>query len=220
MTLTHYIDPDAYHPDAVARAVAGDLAELDPNLLIIRLGVALRDQDRMSAKAVLDRLEQEQMGGYMLYQVTTGRMIFAHLCNEKSAFDHALAAWLTGRQLYPGNWTTKILDEPELASWLADKDLAALVTPIVWPKPEPLTAEDRAYVKNFDLVRLAAINENLQWLREMGLTDTVEDLAQSYTLASINRHLREANLSRHDDYPDIILAFDEDGRFVGSFLAH
>jgi hypothetical protein len=219
MSLNDYIDPDAYHPEAVAEAAKGEIASLQPRLLIVRLGMALRDDNLIEADAAVARLEGHGLVGYALFQFSTARMILAYRRADQSAFYTALALWLGCRRQYPGNWINSVLQEPEFATWLAGVDPQELEPPPP-AVPKELTEEDRAYVRDFETVRRAAINENLQWLREMGLTETVDELAQTYTLSFVNRDLREVTICRQDDTPCIILAFDGEDNYLGSFLAH
>jgi hypothetical protein len=218
MGLNQYINPDAYHPEVVAKAAAGEIAALRPDFLILRLGITLRDGNLDDADVAVARLESQGLVGYELFQLTTARMVLAFRRADQAAFQQALIAWLHGRRLYPGNWINSVLQESEFAAWLENVDPADLATPSVVHKP--LTDEDRAYVRNLDAARLAAIHENLQWLREMGLTETVGELAKSYSLSAVNRDLQEATISSaHTDHPCIILVFDGDD-YVGSFIAH
>jgi hypothetical protein len=219
MSVEHYINPDHYHPDAVAAATAGEVSALPMQGLVLRLGIALRDGNLADADAVFEHPSKPYVVGHELFQLTTGRMFLAHKRNDRDAFFAALAEWLGGRRQYPGNWNNAVLQEQEFAPWLAAVDPQKLAPPPP-TAPRQLTEEDRAYVRNFEAVRRAAIQENLQWLREMGLTESVDELAGSYALTFVNRELREATVCRKDDAPCIIMAFDGDGTFVGSFLAH
>jgi hypothetical protein len=80
--------------------------------------------------------------------------------------------------------------------------------------------EDLLFVQDVEAVPLMAVLENLEWLRQMQIKDEPEDMAETYRLVRLNRHLREAGFTSDKDFPDFTAAPDEDGNFVGSFLDH
>jgi hypothetical protein len=83
-----------------------------------------------------------------------------------------------------------------------------------------LSHEDRKFVKDQEQVCLKAVFENVEWLREMNITETPEEIARTYRLVYLNRHLREASFESDQDFPSFTVALDEGGNFLGSFLDH
>ncbi len=217
-SLDRFIDPANYHPDAVANAGKGAVAEIDPNLLIIRLGTELHRGNRAGAEEAIMRLEGDDRGGHDLFQMMTGKLILALWTKDDAVIMAALKAWLDARRPLPHNWFHELLDAPELARHVAKLDPAELALP--GTKLYRVTEADRAIVKDLEAARVQAVTENLQWLREMGITGTVKAMAKTYRITHANQHLREITLSGKDDWPDLIVAADENGAVLGSFIAH
>jgi hypothetical protein len=217
-SLHHYFDPANYHPDAVANAAQGSLADLDISLLLIRLGIALYKEDHGTAHAVLSRLETENLEGYPLWQKTTASLILALQSHDEHAILMALDAWLVGRKRYPGNWVSQVLDAPELKPWLGKIDPSQLIPPTI--KRKGVTRKERAFVKDIDNVRQSAVRDNLTWLRTLGATQSEAALAKRYRLASVNLTLKECGLDAGDILPGITVSLDDQGQYVGSFIGH
>lgn len=218
-SLDRFIDSANYHPDAVVDAADGAVANLPPSLLIIRLGLALHRGDRGEAEAVIHRLEGDNRGGYELFQLMTGKLILALWAQDKGVILAALEAWLDARRPTPGSWRHDMLEAPELVPYLAQIDPAKLVLPET--KPARVSQADRALVKDIDLARIQAVTENLHWLRELGLTGSIKAIAKAYRIVYANHHLREVTLDANkEDWPDLIVALDENGVVIGNFIAH
>jgi hypothetical protein len=83
-----------------------------------------------------------------------------------------------------------------------------------------MSDDDFSFVKNVDGIPLKAVLENLEWLRQMQINDAPEDMAKTYRLVRLNRHLREAGFTSNKNFPDFTAALDEGGNFIGSFLDH
>jgi hypothetical protein len=218
-TLDRFIDPENYHPDAVADAGKGSVSELLPGLLIIRLGIALRCADRGEAEEAIRRLEGDNRQAYELFQLMTGKLILALWAQDKAVIHAALEAWLDACRPATGSWRHNLLEAPELVPYLAQIDPAKLFLPET--KRRPVTKADRALVNDINAARSQAVTENLSWLRDLGVTGTVEAIAKAYHIAHANHDLREVTLgSNKDDWPDLIVALDGNGAVIGSFIAH
>jgi hypothetical protein len=215
--IDRFLNPDAYHSDAVASASSGDIVTLSPDFLIIRLCVELRKNNISAIQVILQRMRKLKYVGYQLFQVTTARMIIAFRQHNKAAFMLALEAWLDGRHATPQNWDNKVLEQAEFQDWLLEVDPAKLEEPKL--VVAQLTKEDRAFVKNQDEIALKSVLENMEWLVPPDSNMKPEKIARSYKLASFNQHLREARFSSTEDFPDLILALDEAGNFLGSFIS-
>jgi hypothetical protein len=216
--VDRYLNPDAYHPDALATAIAGRIDELSPLMLSIRVCYEMTHGTSAAAEVAVQRLRSHRPGGYALFQLTTAALILARRGGDRGIFISALDDWLAGRAQHPENWANDVLDAGEFAEWLADVDPERLVPPV--PAATVLTDEDRTWVKAFATARLQAVIENLEWLRDMQIDGTPGDIASQYELTAVDRHLCEATMSGADGLPDITLAFQPDGTFSGSFLSH
>jgi hypothetical protein len=75
-------------------------------------------------------------------------------------------------------------------------------------------------VQDFDAARLLAVTENLEWIREMQINGTVDEIVAQYQLTYVSREICEATMSGSDDLPDITLTLEPDGSYRGSFLSH
>ena len=217
-SLDDFLNPAHYHANAVAAAATADLNALDPQLLIIRLAIELRRGHTAEAAKALKALAATAPASHNLFQMTSGAMILAYQTNDKAAFDQALEAWLAARQQFPANWLNTLLDVPEFAAWLAGIDPSRLAPPVI--TPPPLTDEDRAFVTDLEGATVAAVAENLEWLREMGFDASVAAIAKDYRLGDVNIELREATLFGDGDLPSLIIVLHEDGSFDRSFIAH
>jgi hypothetical protein len=216
--IDQFFNPDFYHPDAVSNAAHGDLAEMNTSLLILRLCLELRKETSVDAERVVKCLVTRQPQGYGYFQFTTAQMMIAARNNNKSEFMLALDAWLKGRAETPTNWDDIVLQEPAFRIWLAEVDPDKLKP--VKVETGKMSEEDLSFVKNADAIPLKAVLENLEWLRQMNINDAPEDMAKSYRLVHVTRHLREAGFSSDKDFPDFTAALDEGGNFIGSFLDH
>jgi hypothetical protein len=218
-TLNRYIDPANYHPDAVLNAAKSNVADVDPGLLIIRLGIELHSGNRAGANAAIKRLEADGRQGHELFQLMTAKLILALWTNDETGIMEALNAWLDARLLAPENWHNDVLNAPELAPYHAKIDPIKLAPQAALRYA--VTAADHALVSDLDAARVQAVTENLIWLREMGMAGTVKSIAATYQITHANHHLREVTLgSNKDDWPDLIVALDENGTATGSFIAH
>ncbi len=217
-SLNRFIDPANYHPDAVADAGKGTVTDLPPGLLIIRLGLALERNDRKDAEQAICRLQDDNTKGYELFQLMTGKLILALWTQDKPTIIAALEQWLDARRPAPGNWCHDALAAPELAPYLTQIDPEKLILPVT--KPTRISKADRALVKDLDTARIQAVTENLHYLRDLSVTGTVKAIAKAYHITFAIHELRELTLSGKEDWPDLIIALDEDGAFLGSFIAH
>jgi hypothetical protein len=217
LTMLYTVDPADYHPDAVLAAGQGPIEALEPGLLPLRLGLELTKDDRAAAKEVVARLATQNLEGYPLCQCLTGALILALRDGDGDAVQTTFDAWLTGRQLCPGNWHNRILDAPEMMPWIAQVDPARLELPP--PTMRPITPAERAFVQDIDTIIQSAVRENFEWIREWGVTLSEADIIRCYQLESVNLPLCECDIGG-DDVPEITVSLDGAGCFQGSFLSH
>ncbi len=217
-SLDHFIDPANYHPDAVADAGRGEVVDVAPGLLLIRLGIELHKGNSAGAHAAVARLGADHRQGYELFQLLTAEIILALWSKDEAAIQSALDAWLDARKRYPGNWLDGLLEARELAPYVAKLDPAKLALPDI--KPPAITPADRAMIKDLDAARVQAVTENLTYLRDLGVTGSVTAIAKAYHISFANRHLREITVSAKADWPDLVIALDEKGVCIGSFISH
>ena len=217
-SLDRFIDPANYHPDAVADAGRGEMADIPSSLLLIRLGIELHREDHAAANAAVERLEADNRGGYELFQLLTAKIVLALWSADETAILLALKSWLDARKRYPGNWSDDVLEAPELAPYVAKVNPAKLVPPKI--KPRAITRADRALVKDLNAARKQAVTENLVYLRDLGVSDSITAIARAYDISFANHHLREVTLSASADWPDLVIAIDAEGAMLGSFIAH
>jgi hypothetical protein len=168
--LSQVLNPDAYL-DALETKVHV-LEELPRWLRIARLTVALREDDLALADELLVLLRRQSLVGYEAFQLATASMWVAARRNNAAGFDKALNTWLYGRRAHPSNWRSEVLDAPEFAPFLANVDPERLVPPPP-PKPKAITKVEREFVADLVESRLCAVEDNLHWLREMGITNLV-----------------------------------------------
>jgi hypothetical protein len=208
--LEHFFDPAAYHADALTTAAAAEIATLSVDLALVRLCLAFRDGARADAGAVLRHLEASDPLGRALFLVRTARIHHAA---------PALDRWLDDWQRFPANWSADVLEASgvkPLAAGLSPERLRAPVATM-----PALTKADCAFVKGLKSAIRAAVMENLEWLRTWEPTASPAAIAARYHLAAVNRDLNEATLSvAVGELPDLILACDENGKMLGSFIAH
>ncbi len=217
-TLDRFIDPANYHPEAVAAADAGDVADVAPEFLIIRLGLELRRANRCGAEQAIARLVQDNRLGHEQFQMMTAQLILALWTREDAVIFRAFDDWLGARKTSKSGWMHEVLEAPELAPFVAKLEPAKLVVP---PRRRaPISKADRALVRDFKAAREQAVTENLQWLRELGVTGTVKSIAKAYRITFANHYLREITLTSKRDLPDLIISLDEKGAMLGSFIAH
>jgi hypothetical protein len=227
--LLRYFNPDFLDADLKAEASAADLSNFDARLLSVRLQLVLRRRDFEAAQSMLRRLEAMRLGVDRAFDVATARLVLAKLQNDKPAFMLALDAWLAGRAQNPNPdiWNHIVLEQPEIADWLAEVDPARLAP--LPRRPVEISAEDRAFMKDLDIdaACLAAVTENREWLnREVLIFGSPEVLAKQYRLFAVHR--RSDNGSDSEamvvadgaDLPSFILVLDGGGQFKGSFIAH
>jgi hypothetical protein len=217
-SLHTYFDPTNYHPDAVAAAEQGAVESLDRPLILIRLGIELYRDDRAAVYAILSRLDEDVLEGYALWQKLTAALILALQSLHAPSIIGALDVWFEGRARFPGNWRNEVLDAPEVFPWLSDIDPAKLIPPT--PKRRRIKQKERAFVKDVKSVCEKAVADNLIFLRELGATQSESALVKRYKLVSVNLNLRECNFGAGDVLPEIIVAFDAEGQYLGSFLSH
>jgi hypothetical protein len=216
--IERYLNADAYHPDAVATARTGSLADLSPQMLIVRLCDHFTRGDMSGAERTLLFRSPDAFVGYARFQFETARLIMARQRDDRDAFMSALDSWLAARLLFPANWSPDVLETTEFAPWLADIDPTRLAPPLL--PIAALTDDDRAWVQDFDAARLLAVTENLEWIREMQINGTVDEIVSQYQLTYVSREICEATMSGSDDLPDITLTLEPDGSYRGSFLSH
>jgi hypothetical protein len=217
-TISRFLNSDHYSPDVVKQVSETRIAELKSSLGIVRLCFEMTNNRIDIAEAVAQHLMKQQFLGYELFQLTTARLIIAYYKNDEIAFMLALEAWLKERKKMPQNWHNSLLEEPALQKWLSGVDAKKLKKPAL--RKQKMSDDDFSFVKNVDGIPLKAVLENLEWLRQMQINDAPEDMAKTYHLVHINRHLREAGFSSDKDSPDFTATLDESGNFVGSFLDH
>jgi hypothetical protein len=226
--LLRYFNPDFLDTALKAEAGSAELGSLDARLLSVRLQLELRRRDFGAAQNVLRLLETMPLGVDRAFDVATARLVIAQMQNDKPAFMVALGAWLTRRAKNPDPdvWNQVVLEQPEIADWLAEVD-PARIAPL--PQcPVEITAEDRAFIKDLDIdaACLAAVTENREWLdREVLIFGSPGALARQYRLFSVNRRNGAGDseamvVADGSDLPSFILVLDGQGRFKSSFIAH
>ena len=217
-SLHQFFNLEHYHSEVVASASKARISDAPSHWLIVRLVVALQADNRADASAVLQRLDAEERGGHDLFLIKTAHLIIAIESANLPACRSALEDWLTARAAFPGNFIDHVVDAPELADIVTKADREAMVLPDT--KRPIITKADRALIADFAAGREQAIIENLEWLRQMNVVDTVEAIAKSYRITFANHHLREITICSNKGWPDIIIAVDEAGVIIGSFLSH
>jgi hypothetical protein len=223
--LFRYFNPDFYSPETRAEAEQGALETLEARLLLVRLALELRQKDLAMVTRALSLLEAMPLSGFRLFERITARMIASFMLDDKAAFLVAVDAWLQGYEADRANFNRCILQQPEFALWLSGAEQTrirqALTSSDPLPLPLPLSVEDHTLVRDIDAVRLAAVNENLEWLqREVSIFGSPELLAREYRLHSVNHSLREASFVAAADIPGITVVLDPQGNVEGSFLSH
>jgi hypothetical protein len=226
--LLRYFNPDFLDADLKAEADSAELGSLDARLLSVRLQLELRRRDFGAAQNVLRLLETMPLGVDRAFDVATARLVMAQMQNDKSAFMTALDAWLTRRAKNPNPdiWNQVVLEQPEIADWLAEVD-PARIAPLPH-RPVEITAEDRAFIKDLDIDAAcrAAVTENREWLdREVLIFGSPEVLAKQYRLFSVHHRTDGGDseamvVADGSDLPSFILVLDSEGRFQSSFIAH
>lgn len=216
--LHRYVDPATYHSDAVITARQLKVADLGQDMLIVRLCLDLSDRKWGAAAAVLEALASTQPKGYQLFQTKTAKIILALQSGNSVWIEASVQEWLEARRSFPEIFINDVLDDPELASYVAKIDPDLLLPPAI--KRPPITKADRALVADLADARRQAVCENLEYLRPLGVTGTIASIARCYHIIYVNRHLREVTLGSRKDWPDLILALDQKGGLRGSFLAH
>jgi hypothetical protein len=216
--LDRFLNPDFYHPEALAIAAHGEIGKLSTSLLIVRLCLELRKPTTSHAEQVVRCLSAMQPVGYELFQFTTAQMIMTRRQNDKIGFMRALDGWLEGRATAPANWDDSVLQEPLFQSWLAEVDPEKLRADV--KAVDVLSEEDRQFVKNVNAIPLKAVLANLEWLRQMNFLDAPEDIAKQFHLTHVNRYLKEATFDHVGEGPGFTIALDENGNYVDSFLSH
>jgi hypothetical protein len=216
--INSYLNPASYSEAAVAEARSADLNSLPSGLRLIRLMTALQDGDADAAGATLAALETEGLVGYELFQLRTAALLIAVRQDSKTRFDAALDAWLAGRAAYPVNWNDDVLDAPEFADWLTDFDRSRLFRkPVKVPK---MTKDELTFVKDLSFCITRAVQDNVDWLRQIDAKSSIADMIDKYRLVAVNLDLKEATLDGRGKLPDLIVALDDRGGYAGSFLAH
>lgn len=195
-----------------------NISDVPAHWLIVKLVAAVNANNRADAVAVLQRLDADQYGGHDLFLIRTAHLILAVQDGNSSAIRGALEDWLAARSTAPENFHDQVVDAPELADVVTDIDRTAM-------KHQPrarvvITKSDRALVADLADARIQAVTENLEWLRQMGVTGTVKAIAKRYRISFANHHLREVTISSSKEWPDIIIAVDDAGAVMGSFLSH
>jgi hypothetical protein len=214
-TLPSCLNIASYHEDALRSAMGSKVEAMSVDLKIIRLICALTDGDYADAHATLDLLSGQDVLGYAAFQASTARLTLAALEQDRVAFDTTMIQWNQERSVWPENWDDAVLDTPLIKPWVNIK---------IKPKPESIRpridAKDVLYVKDLSQSVTRAVQDNVEWLRQLGHVGPIADLADAYHLASVDRALNEATLKGRNDMPDLVVALDETGGYLGSFLAH
>jgi hypothetical protein len=218
-TLSDHITPAIYLDDVVTQARAGALESLSIDLLIVRLCFDLTEDNIISARQALDRLQANNLEGWPLYQVATAAIFLAIKMGEPSAIVPAIDAWMTGMATYPENWQIGVLQAPEVKPWLTGFAPERLRLPAPSQK-RPMTDKERAFIQAPETFALRAVNENLVWFHELGVSESAQMIATWYEPDSVNLQLKECYLETTRDLPTIVVALDADGAFVGSFFLH
>jgi hypothetical protein len=217
-TLSAFIQPSVFSDKAIASARNGNVLELTTNLCIIRFWLALSEGDNRVAAECLARLSFEELGGWPLYQLTTGAIFLAIKQGGEAQILAAIDAWLTGMAAYPGNWQKSLLVAPEIVPWLSHFDAKRLKPPP--PAKRRLTARQRGFLRDIDGAILRVVSDNLQSLREIGFSEPVSVIANWYKLTDVYMRLRECTVSTNNDAPDLTIALDEAGNYEGGFISH
>jgi hypothetical protein len=214
-TQNAFIVTSIYSDEALVTARAGPPDSISTNFCIIRFWLALQEGDLAVASACHTRLLSEDVGGWPLYQVTTGGVFLALKLGDAAQIIAAIDAWLTGMAKYPGNWQIGLLQAPEVVPWLSQFDPKRLVLPR--PPKRRLTAKQRAFVKDVAGLAQRAVADNFEWLGDYGSAET---LAPMFKLADVNMELSECTLDAKGEIPSLIVSLDTHGAYLSSFIAH
>jgi hypothetical protein len=214
-TLDAFIVTSIYSEEALGAARIGPMETLSTNFCIIRFWLALQEGELAVSETCHTRLLHQDLGGWPLYQVTTGGVFLALKLGEAGQIIAAIDAWLTGMAAYPGNWQIGLLQAPEVVPWLSLFDPKRLVLPR--PPKRRLTAKQRAFVKDVAGLAQRAVADNFEWLGDYGSAET---LAPMFKLADVNMELSECTLDAKGEVPSLIVSLDANGAYLGSFIAH
>jgi hypothetical protein len=216
--INKFLNPDSYSAEVVAGVSQTEIAKLTTSWAIVRLCVEFANNDMRAAEVAVNQLMKQPLLGYERFQLTTARLIIARHNNDKAAFMLALEEWLEGRRETPCNWDNSVLREASFQSWLADIEPDKLKPKTI--SVQKVSDEDLAFVKDVGAIPLKAVLANLYWLRQMNIKTAPLELAKTYHLTFVNRHLKEATFSAKGDDPSFTVALDEAGNYVNSFLSH
>lgn len=216
--ILNYLDPADYSPEAIAAARAGQPAELNTDLKIVRLTCALKDNDLQASQDILALLESDELAGNALFKARTGALFVAARQGDQNAFDRALASWMAGRDMWPGNWIDEVLNAPELLPMLSALH-PALIKQREAAK-QTLSKAQLGFVKDLGFIIMRAVRDNLQWLRAKEPNGVMADLTDRYRLIAVDLDLCEITLQGKNGLPDLIVALDKNGAYAGSFIAH
>jgi hypothetical protein len=215
-SIAALFDPANSLPEVVDAARQGAIDALPASLLLIKLNVALADKDLSIATAIVAALDHHDYVGHELFRARTGAMLVARLTGNLPAFDEALARWLDGRTAYPANWDDAVLADPVFTPWLDELSLESVAV----QAHAEMSEADRAFIKDVDYVIARAVQENMEWLAPLGAVGGIAETAKRYAMIAVDRDLREVTLRDGGELPDLIVAIDEAGGFVGSFISH
>jgi hypothetical protein len=219
-TLSAYILPSIYSDEALKLARDCNIDALSLDILIIRFWLALSESQFGEAALLHEKTQSYPLGGWPLYQVLTGNIFLQLSLGTPSSITQAIEAWLNGRDAYPGNWQNGVLSAPEIMPYLTNFSLERLEPPRPKARENRVSRADREFVKDLPQVKSKTIADNLHFLRDIGIVNSERALIRAYKLRSVDRILNEALLRAPNDLPDIIVALDKHGNYVGSFLAH
>ena len=206
---------DAYDSIAVQSAITSK-DTTNVSLAIIRVIIAITNKDIIALDNTLASPVLKKAVGYEACQRDTAFLILAKWRNDKILFQNYLLEWKKGQKKYVGNYITDFLLWQGFESWITKDDIQ--VTSIKENKkphkknPKLLQNPDEAISK--------AIKDNIEWLQ--GTSERIDEktILQSYYFIAENKRLKEAIIHSNENWPEIVIAFDEQGNYTGSFLMH
>jgi hypothetical protein len=205
---------EAYAPIAVQSALTSK-DTTNVGLALIRVIVAITNKDTNALDSTLSSPVLKKAVGYEACQRDTAFLVLAKWKNDKVLFQNYLLEWKKGQKKYPVNYVTDFLLWEGFKFWIRNTDIST--HQIKDKKPRKKTPK---LLQNPNEAVLKAIHENIQWL-EKGCKKIDEIIvSRSYYFVEENKKLKEAIIHSNEDLPDIVIAFDEQGNYTGSFLMH
>jgi hypothetical protein len=216
--ILNALDPGLYSESAQSASQEGNVADISPDLLGVRIAIEISQGLHDAARLTLSELLKREPVGHLLFRARTAGLYLAAANGESEGMQAAVEAWLTDQARFPVNFETDVLKDPMLLESGIDIDLQALTEP--GEAAAELTDADKMLIGDLEAVRTKAVAENMEWLVSWRPNFSRAEMARTYSLFAVNRELFEATLTSSDCLPDLIAAFDETWNFQSAFIAH